>query len=463
MGLSGSQYIREDIKENKYGIMLRKNIGKWSTQLNFDQIDKEGEKIDNKIYLTLDYRFGQNSARYTNYIDEDRQQINLRHNSKGKYGLSTDFQYENAKTTDNYNLRANIDNEKFRIDSTYNLRDNSKTGNKNQSFSLQLATGMVFAGDRATITAPISSSFIIVDNDEKLENPLGLVGYQESDDFIYDNFAVDASDYSERELIVDESELDFGIDLTDAQQKFITNYKSGSVMEIAVENLYSVKGIFYDKATKKPLKYKAFKIFNTLTGERSNSFSNENGEFTINQVGVGKYNVTFMKERGYEGVARFSFDIKEDENQKSLIDLGNIYIKMPKKKEPKKYLIYNKKSNKTISDTFANILQNIYFDNNSYALSKKAKIKLNRIATELKKQKNIKLDIIGYSDATDSKEYNMEISYRRATSVKSYLEEQGVSNSKLNALGMGTTQPTSDKNNLNRRVEFKGQVRFQVQ
>jgi len=453
MGLSASQYIREEIEENKYGITLRKNIGKWSTQLNFDQIDKEGEESNQKIYLTLDYRFGQNSARYANYIDDDREQINLRHNSKGKYGLSTDFQYENSENTNSYNLRADMNDEKFRIDTTYNLRDNTDTDNQNQSFSLQLATGMVFAGDRATITSPISSSFVIVDNDDKLENPLGLMGYQKSDAFIYDSFVVDMSDYSERELTVDESELDFGIDLKNAQQKFITNYKSGLLMEIAVQNLFSVKGIFYDKATKEPLKYKAFKIFNTLTGERSNSFSNENGEFTINQVEVGKYNVTFVKERGYAGVARFSFEIKEDENQESLTDLGNIYIEMPKKKEAKKYLIYNKKSNKTIDETFSSILQNIYFDSNSYAISKKAKTKLDAIAIELKKQKNIKLDIIGHSDATDSKEYNMEISHRRATSVKSYLEEQGVKSSQLNALG---------SNESDKKIESKGQVKFQI-
>jgi outer membrane protein OmpA-like peptidoglycan-associated protein len=462
MGISGSRYIKEGINEDKYGVTLRKSIGKWSTQLNLDQTDKEGREKDERIYLTVDYRFGQNSARYANYINDDRHQLNLRHNSKGKYGLSSDFQYENTKTSNNYNLRADMDDEKFRIDTTYNLRDNQENDNTNQSFSIQLATGVVFAGDKATITAPISSSFIIVDNDDRLENSLGLTGYQDSDDFIYDSFAVDMSDYSQRELTVDESELDFGIDLEDAQQKFVSNYKSGSIMKIAVQNLYSVKGVFYNKTTRKPLKFKAFKIFNALTGERSNSFCNEKGEFTINQAEAGHYNITFMKERDYEGVARYSFDIKEEENQERLMNLGAVYIEMPKKKEPKKYLVYNKKSNKIISNTFNSILQNIYFDANSYALSSRAKNKLDAIANELQQNKEVKLNIIGHSDKTDNNEYNMEISHRRANSVKEYLQKQGVESSQLNALGMGLSQPISDDPNQNRRAEFKGQVQFQV-
>ncbi|SFV54430.1 Outer membrane protein [hydrothermal vent metagenome] len=463
MGLSASQYTKDGIEEDKYGATLTKSIGKWLTQLDFDQTDKEGKDREKQIYISAEYRFGQNRARYINYIeDEKKQHFNLSHNSKGRYGLSSEFQYENSDEYNKYNLRNNFDDEKFRINTTYNLQDNREVDSETQSFSVQLATGMVFAGDKATITAPLSSSFVIVDNDDKLETPLGLMGYQENDEFIYDNFAVSISDYAQRELTVDESELDFGTDLEDSQQKFVSNYKSGSIMKIAVQNLYSVKGVFYSKATKEPLKYKAFKIFNTLTGERSNSFCNEKGEFIINQAEAGKYNVTFMRERGYEGVARFSFEIKEDEKQERLRDLGDIYIEMPKKKEAKKYLIYNKKSNKTISDSFTNILQNIYFDTNSYALSKKAKIKLDNIAIELKKQKNIKLDIIGHSDSTDSKEYNMEISHRRATSVKSYLEEQGVNSSQLNALGVGTTQPISSEPRENRRAEFKGQVTFQV-
>jgi len=463
MGLSASKYTKDDIEENKYGLTLSKSFGKWLTHLDFDQKDKEGEDRDKQIYVSVEYRFGQNRARYINYIeDEQKQHFNISHNSKGRYGLSSEFQYENSDAYDKYNLRTHFDDEKFRVNTTYNLQDNKELDNENQTFSVQLATGMVFAGDRATITTPLSSSFVIVDNDDELEKPLGLTGYQKSDDFIYDSFAINISDYTQRELSVDETELDFGIDLEASEQKFVSNYKSGSIMKIAVQNLYSVKGIFYNQETKKPLKFKAFKIFNAITGERSNSFCNENGEFIINQAQAGIYNITFMKERGYEGVARYSFEIKEDETQERLMDLGAIYIEMPKKKEAKKYLVYNKKSNKTINATFNNVLKNIYFDVNSYALSSRAKDKLNAIAHELQQNEEVKLDIIGHSDKSDNPEYNMEISHRRAKSVKEYLQEQGVNSNQLNALGVGIEQPLSNNSAQNRRAEFKGQVEFQV-
>jgi outer membrane protein OmpA-like peptidoglycan-associated protein len=143
------------------------------------------------------------------------------------------------------------------------------------------------------------------------------------------------------------------------------------------------------------------------------------------------------------------------------MDLGAVYIEMPKKKESKKYLVYNKKSNKAISATFNSILQNIYFDTNSYALSSKAKNKLDTIANELQQNKEVKLNIIGHSDKTDNNEYNMEISHRRANSVKEYLQEQGIGSNQLNALGMGLSS-LSNNLNQNRRTEFKGQVQFQI-
>jgi outer membrane usher protein len=462
MGLSTSQYEQNNETENKYGLTLSKSFGKLIARVDFDRIEEEGEKRDDIVYFTLDYRLGETRYKYANYVNDDKQQFNFGYTPKGRYGTSANLMYENSKTSDKYDARAMMYDEKFKLDTSYTLTDNENSKYKNQSLGLRLATGFVFAGDTATITTPISSSFIIIDNDDKIETPLGIEGYQGDDALTYDTFALSTGNYQNKKLIVNEAELNFGIDLLNPEQKFITNYRTGSVMEIAIENLYSVKGFFYDKKNKEPLKFKAFKIFNTQTGERSNSFSNENGEFTLNRVQAGHYNITFMKERGYEGVARYSFDIKEEENQERLMNLGAVYIEMPKKKESKKYLVYNKKSNKIISATFNSILQNIYFDTNSYALSSKAKNKLDAIANELQKYKDIKLDIIGHSDITGNEDYNMELSYRRANSVKSYLDKKGIDSLQLNTLGMGETQPLSDDQSQNRRAEFKGQVQFQV-
>jgi outer membrane usher protein FimD/PapC len=222
------------------------------------------------------------------------------------------------------------------------MNSNKVNDKKNQSLGIQLSTGFVFAGNTATITEPISSSFVIVNNDGKIEQPLGLDGYQDIDEHIYDSFALQLGDYTQRELNVDESELDFGIDLEKSVQSFYTNYKSGSVMDIKIQNLYSVKGVLIDKKTNEPIKRKAFKLFNREKGEKSMGFTNNSGKFTIEQVDIGTYNATLIHEEQYEGVAKFSFEIKEE--AENLIDLGTIKIKMPKKKDTKKYIIFDGKN-----------------------------------------------------------------------------------------------------------------------
>jgi len=451
MGLSASEYERDNEQEKKYGIVLRKNFGALSTEFNLDKIERTGEETDTQIYATLDYKFNTSyNARYVNYISEQRQQLNLRRNSKGRYGVNTDLQFERHKLANNYNIHADMNNEKFRIDGSYLLSDLKKSHTKNETIALQMATGFVFAGKKATITAPINSSFVIVDNDDKLETPLGLNGYHEVEEFVYDTYAIDVSDYTERELFVDESALDFGVDLTYSKQKFLTNYKSGTVMEIAVENFYSIKGSFYDSETRKPLAHKAFKVFNTLTGERSLSFTNEKGEFIINHVGIGAYNVSFVKEHDYKDVARYNFFIKEDE-QESLMDMGKIYIEMPEKKEVKKELIYNKKSEKSISQVVKNVLKSIYFESNSYAISSTEKKKLIKLAKVLTRYPELIIDIIGHTDTHGSNKYNLELSHLRAKSVKEYLVLKGIKTHQLNTLGVGKQQAT-----------FKNQVVFQV-
>ncbi|CAA6798839.1 MAG: Outer membrane protein [uncultured Sulfurovum sp.] len=462
MGVSASSYDRDDENEDKYGVVLRKNFGALSTELNLDQITKEGQTDDTQIYATIDYRFGNRyNARYVSYLSDQKHQLNLRRNAEGRYGVNSDLQFESNKQATNYNVRADMNNEKFRIDASYLLSDIKSNAQKNETIGLQMATGFVFAGTTVTLTAPINSSFVIVDNDDKLETSLGLNGYHEVDEFVYDTYAIDVSDYSERELFIDESALDFGVDLRDSKQKFLTNYKTGAIMDVAVENFYSIKGSFYEQETRKPLVHKAFKIFNAETGERSTSFTNDKGEFIINHVGVGAFNITFTKEREYTGVARHQFFIKEGEEE-SLMDMGKVYIEMPEKEEVKKHLVYNKKSKKSVSQVVQNVLKNIYFESNSYAITGNEEEKLNKLSKVLNQYKELKIDIIGHTDKKGSEEYNMELSHRRANSVKEYLLAQGVNSTQLNTLGMGATKAIYLTDEDNRWAEFTNEVVFQV-
>jgi len=84
---------------------------------------------------------------------------------------------------------------------------------------------------------------------------------------------------------------------------------------------------------------------------------------------------------------------------------------------------------------------------------------LNIVASYLSKDKNIRLKIIGYTDAQGNAEYNMILSKKRANFVKKYLINKGVSENQivLDYKGMSNQisknlNPESRK--FNRRVEF---------
>jgi outer membrane usher protein FimD/PapC len=343
LGVTASQYTKSDEKEKKIGVRVyKKFFNILDARVNFDTIQKNDDSIEDMIYVTFEYRFGRERVGYTNYIKEKRHLLSSTYTSQGRYGLSNNMEYDHSEEQDKYYIQANLKDEKFKFDTTYTMNSNKVNDKKNQSLGIQLSTGFVFAGNTATITEPISSSFVIVNNDGKIEQPLGLDGYQDIDEHIYDSFALQLGDYTQRELNVDESELDFGIDLEKSVQSFYTNYKSGSVMDIKIQNLYSVKGVLIDKKTNEPIKRKAFKLFNREKGEKSMGFTNNSGKFTIEQVDIGTYNATLIHEEQYEGVAKFSFEIKEE--AENLIDLGTIKIKMPKKKDTKKYIIFDGKN-----------------------------------------------------------------------------------------------------------------------
>lgn len=68
--------------------------------------------------------------------------------------------------------------------------------------------------------------------------------------------------------------------------------------------------------------------------------------------------------------------------------------------------------------------------------------------------------IEGHTDSVGDKDYNIELSKRRADSVVAYLVQKGVSPGRMSAVGMGFSQPTADNSTeegraQNRRIEFR--------
>ncbi len=93
-------------------------------------------------------------------------------------------------------------------------------------------------------------------------------------------------------------------------------------------------------------------------------------------------------------------------------------------------------------------------------LTSGSKLLIDKIATLLKANDTVKIEIAGHTDSDGSKERNLKLSKRRAESVKEYLITQGIAKERLKAVGYGESHPllpntTQENRALNRRVEFK--------
>lgn len=105
-------------------------------------------------------------------------------------------------------------------------------------------------------------------------------------------------------------------------------------------------------------------------------------------------------------------------------------------------------------------LSNVAFELGSDRLTSSSREALNGIAASLRSQSDLSIEIAGHTDSLGSDALNMDLSQRRADSVRSYLIEQGVAAEQLTAKGYGPHQPVADNATasgraMNRRVEFR--------
>lgn len=105
-------------------------------------------------------------------------------------------------------------------------------------------------------------------------------------------------------------------------------------------------------------------------------------------------------------------------------------------------------------------INDILYDYNSDALSDRSKFVIRNFARYLEAHPEIKISILGHTDSDGDDAKNMDLSDRRAKGVKAYLVSLGIDESRLEAKGLGETQPkapndTAANKAKNRRTEFK--------
>jgi outer membrane protein OmpA-like peptidoglycan-associated protein len=105
-------------------------------------------------------------------------------------------------------------------------------------------------------------------------------------------------------------------------------------------------------------------------------------------------------------------------------------------------------------------LEGIYFDTDSDRLRSESHATLAEVGAMLNEHPDLSLSVEGHTDSQGDDAYNLDLSDRRAASVRRYLiSELGIEAVRLSSRGLGETQPvasndTPDGRQQNRRVEL---------
>jgi OOP family OmpA-OmpF porin len=89
-------------------------------------------------------------------------------------------------------------------------------------------------------------------------------------------------------------------------------------------------------------------------------------------------------------------------------------------------------------------LAGVRFENASATLMRDSTDTLDRVAADLRKYPQLRIEVQGHTDSVGSAEYNRRLSQLRADAVRGYLIEQGVRAEQVVARGYGEADPIAD-------------------
>jgi len=102
----------------------------------------------------------------------------------------------------------------------------------------------------------------------------------------------------------------------------------------------------------------------------------------------------------------------------------------------------------------------VTFDTNSAVVKPGLYAEIDRVAGVLTQYPQTLIRVEGHTDSVGTEAYNMDLSFRRANSVRDLLVQRGVTMSRIQPVGFGETMPVATNDTeagrqLNRRVEIK--------
>jgi outer membrane protein OmpA-like peptidoglycan-associated protein len=199
-----------------------------------------------------------------------------------------------------------------------------------------------------------------------------------------------------------------------------------------------VKGIISDKENNKPL-LATLTFIDIETGKTVNEVQSDKvtGEYLLT-LPLGKDYVVNANANQYLFFSQF-FSLKNKNTVEPYIQ----NIQLEKLQAEKKL-----------------ILENVFYEKDSFQLKSESFIELNKVAEFLLKNSQLKIEIGGHTDNTGNETYNLKLSEQRAKSIYDYLVAQKVAATQLTYKGYGDKMPIADNETdngkaRNRRTELK--------
>ena len=107
-------------------------------------------------------------------------------------------------------------------------------------------------------------------------------------------------------------------------------------------------------------------------------------------------------------------------------------------------------------------LEGVTFDYNSASLTANSSTVLDDVADGLKKHPRLKVELQGHTDSKGPDAYNLNLSQKRANSVREYLFKAGVPSNQMTAKGYGEGQPIADNTTDEGRAKNRRVVMFVI-
>jgi outer membrane protein OmpA-like peptidoglycan-associated protein/tetratricopeptide (TPR) repeat protein len=228
---------------------------------------------------------------------------------------------------------------------------------------------------------------------------------------------------------------------TDAEELARLKQDSLSVM---------ISGYVKDKQTLKPIPGTTVFLLNTQTGKATVLKTDANGQFKM----LGSKGVLYVvkgMENNYLSDC-FNFTLATTDTAHTAAT-------------PRDILLDHLEVNKIISVGSVDYsVETIYYDFNKWFIRPEAAKELDKLV-QVMKENPVAIELGSHTDSRGSKEYNLDLSQKRAESAVRYIVLQGIDASRITAKGYGETQPinhctdgipcSAREHQANRRTEFK--------